>query len=837
LKSFTYFSVFIVLIFTLSVLSVQDASAATFTAVQSGDWNDPATWGGAVPEDSDDKIIPAGITVTISTGISNSGTIINNPSGIITINSFINNNSGGSIDNGGTITNYGTITNWDTITNSGTIDNNNFIQNPGTINNNSDFNNNPSGIIDNSGTIINDSSFINGGTINNYGDGITNNSSFINNGIIYNYGTINNNSDFTNDNVINNYCNALYSGNDLIGNPANYIGCEGDYAHIPDAIYWTYDGYPYASSSPPFLISGTLVGNIWNDLPLSILVDATDEGDFTINGVIDTIDVVVSSVDDSDVTYTLTETGPNDGVFTGTNFVFLQANNKFQTTDIVNLIYTVDDSLSGCGTDNIITQFDSRSGGPDNGFKVYSNTDPNGVGLVLTETGENTCTFEGQVKFTTTGTTDETTGTLQVSEGDILAFYDFYDYKLYNAQIVPTVAGKGSIIAHFDNPDDENTAEVSVTYHELYAGLDLNDDGAPGAGSGGPVIKPGLVLNFIAALFGGGSTQSVPPTLGLDENQKRIVDEGFSFNGNPVDVNLFYTPYPLITTPVGQNNTIKLKIYENRGPDNIAHVGLSYGLGKGETFNEGRATIEFDRTFDGIESVTLFDPKHVLGSVNVTTAEISCSVHNNAKCLEVTFDHVFRESLEYNMVATNIWDFQRNGWQNYFNHGIQIEGESMNPPEQYSGIYHGHTYSLTETGKNTAIDDDRNSWTFDKTWNRDYIKPILADSNILNSDKIYALEKLGFGYSDGQEIFGFDRMDHRFADTKNQQQNLAENLMKDLCPECQKKPFEKINDIFSYDMPTRHSRMDETKMNQEDQKAQEFLKQYFEKIYPGKVND
>ena len=143
-------------------------------------------------------------------------------------------------------------------------------------------------------------------------------------------------------------------------------------------------------------------------------------------------------------------------------------------------------------------------------------------------------------------------------------------------------------------------------------------DDPGGSGGGGPINRPGLVLNFLGSLLGG-SSHSVPPTLGLDQNQKRIVDGGFSFNDNPIDVLQYYTPYPLITTPVGQNNTIKLKIYEEKGLDNIAHVGLSYGLGKGEIFNEGRATIEYDKTFDGIESVTLFDPKHVLGSVNVTS--------------------------------------------------------------------------------------------------------------------------------------------------------------------------------------------------------------------------
>ena len=361
------------------------------------------------------------------------------------------------------------------------------------------------------------------------------------------------------------------------------------------------------------------------------------------------------------------------------------------------------------------------------------------------------------------------------------------------------------------------------------------ETGCPGGGGGG-ISRAGLVVQALGALAlaGGGSRVNAPPTLGLGQNEKRIVDGGFSFNDNPIDVKQYYTPYPLITTPVGQNNTIKLKIYEERGLDNIAHVGLSYGLGKGEIFNEGRATIEYDRTFDGIESVTKFDPEHVLGDVNVTTSDVRCSDNNNVVCREFSFHHVFREPLEYNMVATNIWDFQLNGWQNYFNHGIQIVGDSMNPPKEYSGIYQGHQYHLTETGKNTAIDDDGNNWTFDRIWNRDYIKPVSVDSDILNQQKIDAIESLGFQYSDGQEIFGYARVDHRFADTMNQEQIEAQTIMNSLCPECQKESFEKINNIFSYDLPDRHSKLDSKTvalMKLEDQKARQFLQTFFEKIY------
>ena len=364
------------------------------------------------------------------------------------------------------------------------------------------------------------------------------------------------------------------------------------------------------------------------------------------------------------------------------------------------------------------------------------------------------------------------------------------------------------------------------------------ETGCSGGGGGG-ISRAGLVVQALGALaIAGGSQPNSPPTLGLDQSQKRIVDGGFSFNDNPIDVLQYYTPYPLITTPVGQNNTIKLKIYEEKGLDNIAHVGLSYGLGKGEIFNEGRATIEYDRTFDGKETVTLFDPKHVLGSVNVTTSDVRCGDNSNAVCREFAFHHIFREPLEYNMVATNIWDLDLNGWQNYFNHGIQIVGESMNPPEEYSGIYKGHIYHLTETGKNTAADDEGNAWTFDKTWSRDYTKPITVDNEILNQEKIGAIEQLGFQYSDGKAIFGVDRVDHRFADAKNQQQIEAQSIMNNLCPDCQKKSFEKIDNIFSYSLPDRHSKLvvNENLMKIEDQKARQFLQAFFDQIYHKSPN-
>ena len=578
-----------------------------------------------------------------------------------------------------------------------------------------------------------------------------------------------------------------------------------------------------------------------NSLPIKISIDDSFNSEFTdtASGIQKITATLTTGAEQK--TIILTETGDTTGIFTK-SIALSHQDYKFNIGDIIKINLNekfsnidknkIDTTTVQMYTRDFLTLF----------VKEYISK------FTLTETGPNTGNFTGTFTLISDSTTENK---LKAEPGDILvignqSFQNFYGLVMPNPndgfEIIKTSAAYGN--------DSPLLDTLTVSYHDVSANVDvLNDDCrfspdlscGDGGGGGGLVTRPGLVLDFLTPLLMGGSSQSVPPTLGLDENHKRIVDGGFSFNDNPVDVDQYYTPYPLITTPIGQNNTIKLKIYEDKGPDNITHVGLSYGLGKGETFNEGRATIEYDRTFDGIESVTLFDPKHVLGGVNVTASTTNCSAHNNVKCLEVTFDHIFRESLEYNMVATNIWDFERNGWQNYFNHGIQIAGESMNPPKEYSGIYKGHIYHLTETGKNTAIDDNGNNWTFDKIWNRDYIKSITIDSDILNQNKIHAIEQLGFQYSDGQEIFGFNRMDHRFADTKNQQQIEAQTIMNSLCPGCHKEPFEKINDIFSYDMPTRYSKLDNpetiTLMNLEDQKARQFLQEFFKKIYPDNFDD
>ncbi len=252
---------------------------------------------------------------------------------------------------------------------------------------------------------------------------------------------------------------------------------------------------------------------------------------------------------------------------------------------------------------------------------------------------------------------------------------------------------------------------------------------AGGAGTeflGTTVTLTGDFGLFIAAVLnnggGGCSGDCIEPTLGVNNEGKRLVDGGFTYNGKSIDVELFFTPYPLVTVQTGKENTAEFKIYDNYGPDNISHFELAFGLARGESIGTSKVVINWDKSFDGIETVTLDDPENILENVKVMTFEGSCSDEQSQKCLVIQVVHTFRAPLDFNILGTNVWDMRRNAWQNYYNHGIEIVGESLNPPKEYDGIDKGHIYRLTETGKNTAVDEFGDTWTLNNTWIKNYIK-------------------------------------------------------------------------------------------------------------------
>lgn len=322
----------------------------------------------------------------------------------------------------------------------------------------------------------------------------------------------------------------------------------------------------------------------------------------------------------------------------------------------------------------------------------------------------------------------------------------------------------------------------------------LGDGANDGEGITGSATLSGDFGLFIA-VTGGGTCNGdcTTPTLGKDKNGIRVVENGFTYNGKSIDVERYYTPYPLITVQVGVPNKAVFKIYEGGGPGDVRHFELAFGLANGARIDTTDAAIVWDKTFGGMETVTLIDPENVLENVRVETTEGKCrEVSTKNDCLIVTIDHTFRASLDFNMVGSHVWDENRNGWQNYYNDGIAIEGESLNPPKQHQGIHKGHLITITETGKNKATDENGNTWTFGtyrypNTWKMDYIPNIVKDG----------LWKV------------MERHHSEFSKYKQDQVDIAESKLVTLCPDCFVESFEEINNIKFYEFPESMNKLDD----------------------------
>jgi len=187
-----------------------------------------------------------------------------------------------------------------------------------------------------------------------------------------------------------------------------------------------------------------------------------------------------------------------------------------------------------------------------------------------------------------------------------------------------------------------------------------------------PPISPPISNSTTPTPHSNQCRDCVPPTLGIDVNNKARVSGGFTYNGKTVDVTSFRTPFPQIGTNVGDNNTLTLKIYEDSGVNNIKHIAIGFGLEKNRGFSESKAYIEFNRDWKGNTSTKITgNIQNVTYSSNI----VQCGIVR-ANCLEFTVYHTFTKDVS-GIVGTLVWDDKRNSWSNYFNHGIIIKDNKI----------------------------------------------------------------------------------------------------------------------------------------------------------------
>ena len=104
---------------------------------------------------------------------------------------------------------------------------------------------------------------------------------------------------------------------------------------------------------------------------------------------------------------------------------------------------------------------------------------------------------------------------------------------------------------------------------------------------------------------GSGCDNCDPPTLGLNKSgDRRMVDGGFTCNGQTVDVDHYYTEFPVITNAVGTPLLCQFVIYEDTHADNIRHFEFAVGKRAGDSMSDVQGKITWDRDFKGVTSVS-----------------------------------------------------------------------------------------------------------------------------------------------------------------------------------------------------------------------------------------
>lgn len=214
-----------------------------------------------------------------------------------------------------------------------------------------------------------------------------------------------------------------------------------------------------------------------------------------------------------------------------------------------------------------------------------------------------------------------------------------------------------------------------------------------------------------------GCDDCTAPTLGMSEDaDEQIVENGFRYNGNPVDVTGFHTEYPLITTQVGKMNTVEAIVYENTGINNMGMV--QFGLGAKEVgvpLNDVEVLVEvYLETFGtddeiAVEKVIIKDRDNLIDTFSVfAIAEIvKCNAEaTDTECVKVTLQYSYREATIYNVMIVSVSDVKRNTQNFYFNDGIEVTGESLNPAPTYT-MYNKDTNQQSKDLKLTLTRTDK----------------------------------------------------------------------------------------------------------------------------------
>ena len=311
-----------------------------------------------------------------------------------------------------------------------------------------------------------------------------------------------------------------------------------------------------------------------------------------------------------------------------------------------------------------------------------------------------------------------------------------------------------------------------------------NIEAIPQSGTPTQVTTPTIIFNnpslersaFITESNNGGgcSGDCTYPTMGLDKHQRRLVDGGFSYNDNVVNVIPFHTPYPLITTETHKINNLTIKAW-----DNTTIRLIQFGLGIpeiGKPTSDAEILIEawFEPYTSNIQEIKIIDPKDLLKYplVALKSKMVDCREGNDEQCLELTLNYVYDNIPKYNIIKIDVMDFARNVQSTTFNDGIDIVGTVfednprtimvVNPPSSHPEKHQVEISKVSNTN-DLWIDKYGYHWVGDES-------------------KIELVEDIQFvRHQDKQSNFGnYDRYNSNFEKILQYEKQRAEITLQEL---------------------------------------------------------
>ena len=188
------------------------------------------------------------------------------------------------------------------------------------------------------------------------------------------------------------------------------------------------------------------------------------------------------------------------------------------------------------------------------------------------------------------------------------------------------------------------------------------------------------------------------------DNDKKIVDAGFSFNNKTFAItNNFHTPFAEMPVNLGELNTFEAKVLAENG---VRVQEFLFGIPqKGDAHLAELGVEVWFGLFGEIQDIKVIQKSNVIDidSVTATQQKTNClSSDVDENCIVTTVSMIFLEPLRDKVMAIKAIDYKNRYQITYLNEGLDISGDSLNPMETEmipSNIRDQGLIQITQTSK------------------------------------------------------------------------------------------------------------------------------------------